>query len=94
METTTREEQTRKYVRDLRDFYVHVTIYLTVNVMLFAIDMLTPRGPWFYWPLLLWGVGVAANGGAVLASRRFFVTDWEERKVAKLRAREAHAKHA
>lgn len=92
--TTTTTDPTRAYVRALRDFYQHLAIYLVVNVMLFVIDAVTPGGPWFYWPLLFWGIAVAINGVTVLMSWRVLGADWEERKVNELRQRAAHAGRA
>jgi hypothetical protein len=93
MDPTPREDQAREYVQALRGFYVHVAIYLTANVVLFLLDLFTPGGPWFMWPLFGWGVAVAINGVAVLTSGRFFGPDWENRKLAKLREHEAAAGH-
>lgn len=87
------EDQAREYVRALRGFYVHLTIYLTANLLLFILDMLTPGGPWFMWPLFGWGIAVAMNGVAVLTSGRLLGPDWENRKVAKIREHEAAAGH-
>jgi hypothetical protein len=37
----------------LRDFYIHLAVYVAVNLFLFAINMLTNRDSlWFFWPLL------------------------------------------
>lgn len=84
-------DPTRKYVRELRDFYTHLSIWLVVSVLLFVIDALTPGGPWFYWPVLIWGVAVAINAVSVFFTGRFLGPDWEQRKVDSLRARGAHS---
>lgn len=50
---------------------IHATIYLSVNMMLFAIWLTTwqlndgTSYPWFVWPLMGWGVGLAAHYAAV-----------------------------
>ncbi len=36
--------------------------YAIVNAFLFGVDYVTPGGPWFYWPLLGWGLFVALSG--------------------------------
>ena len=84
----------REYVRALRGFYLHLATYLIANLMLFVLDVLTPGGPWFYRPLLIWGIAVALNGVTVFMSGRFFDAEWENRKVEKLHGRGAHAGHA
>lgn len=85
------DDQLREYVEALRGFYVHLAIYLVVNLMLFLIDMLTPGGPWFFWPLFGWGIAVLINAVAVFMTGRVFGADWMNRKVDALRARAAHS---
>lgn len=41
-----------------RALYAHATLFVIVNVALIAIDQTTPRGPWFIWPLIIWGIGL------------------------------------
>lgn len=45
--------------RRRRKLLSHLSSFTIVNVALFLIDMLTVGGPWFYWPLIGWGIGVA-----------------------------------
>ena len=61
MENDERYLSAQKTVRERRGLYTHAMIYAIVNTMLFTIDYLTPGGPWFYWPLAFWGVGLAIN---------------------------------
>jgi len=47
-------------------FYIHVTVYVLVNLLLLAINLrFTPGRLWFFWPLCGWGVGVICHGLAV-----------------------------
>jgi len=48
----------KKAVEERRGLYAHTLVYLIVNTMLFGIDFFTPGGPWFYWPLFGWGIGL------------------------------------
>src|SRR5688572_2968006 len=51
-----RREQERRELRD------HVRTYLAVNLLLVVIWALTGAGgAWFIWPLLGWGIGLAAH---------------------------------
>ena len=43
-------------------FYIHATVYVLVNLGLWAIATVTGRGPWNVWPLLGWGLGLAIHG--------------------------------
>jgi hypothetical protein len=60
-----RERAVRR-LRKQRDFHVHVTIYLAVNLFLVAIWWFTGAG--FFWPvfpIFAWGIGVVANAWEV-----------------------------
>jgi hypothetical protein len=55
-------EQALQRLKKKRDFKGHVFIYVAVNAMLVVIWALTSSG--FFWPIfpiLGWGIGVAAN---------------------------------
>lgn len=55
-------EQAIARLKKKRDFRAHVFIYVAVNAMLVVIWAVTGSG--FFWPIfpiLGWGVGVAAN---------------------------------
>ncbi len=52
----------RKRAKRKLDFYNHLLIYVIVNAMLFAINVISSPGDyWFFWPLLGWGVAVAIH---------------------------------
>jgi len=78
-------EQALKQARELRGFYNHLFIYILVNTFLGLIDWFSdPNEWWFYWPLLGWGVGLAAHGLNTYMGVRGFGADWEERKAREL----------
>lgn len=65
-ELESRAEEAR-WVRD--GFLIHAAVYVAVNVLLFVIWAVTDRGhPWFVYPLLGWGIGLAAHGAVVRVS--------------------------
>ena len=65
-------------------FYVHATIYLLVNVLLAAVDLRTGSGRWPIFPLLGWGIGLAAHGLAVLGPFERLRHRLVEREVERL----------
>ena len=66
-----------------------------MNALLFAINMITsPDSLWFYWPLLGWGVGLAAHGFSVFAGESLLGKEWEERKTREIMERERAARHS
>lgn len=84
MDETTRYEQARRRVEAIRSFNIHATVYVTVNLLLLTIDLLTPGGLWFYWPLIGWGIWLVSHGVSVFGATRFWGAEWEERKVNQL----------
>lgn len=67
----------------------HTLSFAVVNAGLYAVDLLTPGGPWFHWPLLGWGVGLAIHLGTTLFAGQ---EAWEEaarKRLERQRKREA-----
>ena len=78
-------ERAKKRVRDTRDLYVHIGVYVIVNAALFAINMITsPDTLWFFWPLLGWGVGLALHIFSFVTEGGLLGPEWEERKVREI----------
>jgi len=72
-------------VEALKGFYIHLTVYIVVNIGLFLIDTVaTPDGLWFFWPLTGWGIAVVIHGLTVLGRGRRLGADWEERKIREM----------
>lgn len=46
-------------------FRYHFLAYLVVNGILLVVNLMHPEHLWFFWPLLGWGIGLAAHGYAV-----------------------------
>ena len=43
-------------------FYIHLIIYLIVNLSLFLINLFfSPQAWWFFWPLIGWGIGLFSH---------------------------------
>jgi hypothetical protein len=56
----------KRRVGQIKGFYVHATVYVLVNALLIIINLLTsPDRLWFFYPLLGWGIGLAAHGLSV-----------------------------
>jgi hypothetical protein len=86
-------DRARGRVRKIRGFYIHSTVYVLVNLLLIAINLLTsPSVLWFVWPLLGWGIGLAAHGLAVFGlgggGGGLWGREWEERTIKKLQERD------
>lgn len=68
-------------VKELKGFYGNLTSYCLVIPFLLVLNLLTsPDHLWFYWPMLGWGMGLAAHGINVFGIGK----DWEEKKIKEL----------
>ena len=73
----------KKRVQLLKSFYIHLTVYVLVNMMLFFINLMSDAGNWwFLYPLLGWGIGLAVHAISTFGFG-LFSDDWEERKIKK-----------
>ncbi|MBS9803329.1 2TM domain-containing protein [Bacillus cereus] len=71
----------KKRMENLKAFYIHLTIYILINLMLFLINVTSDSSKlWFLYPLGGWGIGIVIHG---LTTFPFgiFGKEWEERKI-------------
>ncbi|KWU65227.1 histidine kinase [Bacillus mycoides] len=71
----------KKRMENLKAFYIHLTVYILVNLMLFIINISSDSSKlWFLYPLGGWGIGIVIHG---LTTFPFgiFGKEWEERKI-------------
>ena len=57
------EREALEYVRDIKGFYSHVIMYLIgAPAMVIASLFDSTDFAWYIWPIIGWGIGVAAHG--------------------------------
>ncbi|AXY09165.1 2TM domain-containing protein [Bacillus tropicus] len=81
MERDEKYLRAKKRVENLKAFYIHLTVYILVNLMLFFINISSDSSKlWFLYPLGGWGIGIVIHG---LTTFPFgiFGKEWEERKI-------------
>lgn len=89
MDEDKRYKKARKKVEELKGFYIHLFIYILVNLGMFIVNIVTtPRELWFYWPLFGWGIGILAHAMSVFGIRGLFGKEWEERKIKQIMEKE------
>ncbi|WP_454766083.1 sensor histidine kinase [Cupriavidus campinensis] len=82
-------DDARRRVRALRGFYMHAMLYVAVNAILIAVNLLTaPPRPWAGAPMAGWGMALAAHGILVWSRVGLLGRRWEERKIAEYMARD------
>ena len=85
----TKYQKAKERVEAIKGLYIHLTVYVVVNLILFSINMIvSPDGLWFLWPLMGWGVGVVIHALSVFGFGPGFGADWEEKKIAELMKKE------
>ena len=95
MSTDEPRRQARKYVKAIKGFYWHACIFCLVNAGLLVLNLTTPhKSVWSLWPMLGWGIGLAANWAAVFrrnSPRSWLGKNWEDRKIEEYLGREVSA---
>ena len=78
------EREALEYVRDIKGFYSHLMAYLiAVPVFIIADFFDNTDITWYIWPIMGWGIGVAAHGISVFEFFSPFNANWEKRQVEK-----------
>lgn len=78
-------DRARKYVKDVRDFYYHLMVFVLVNLFLVAIDLSGGAEAGLFgldfahWVIFGWGFGIIGHGISVFLG---------DRRVQKLYAEE------
>jgi hypothetical protein len=86
-----RYEEAKRRVKQLSVFYQHLVVYILVNAGLAVINLTSnPDEIWFTYPLLGWGIGIAAHGLTVFLGEGW-AKSWEERKIRKLMEKESRS---
>ena len=70
-----------KRVEEKKGFFIHLAIYIVVNLFLIALWAFTADGghPWFVWTLGGWGIGIIFHFLSVFVfSRR---SNWEKQEI-------------
>jgi len=103
MEIITMVTQERKYkkaqkkVKEIKDFYTHLTVYLIVNTVLILINLgifqngysniEIPKWSMFTTPFF-WGIGLFFHWLKVFKDNFKFFKDWEDKKIKEYMERE------
>lgn len=84
----------QKRVKEIKGFYVHLLVYVLVNVFLFIAS--SRNGDFFaevkdvnnYLTALFWGIGIIAHAASVFGSGLILGKKWEEKKIEELLEKE------
>ena len=94
METTNSNElrylQAKKRVKRIKGFYIHLLVYICVNILIVTLNFhdLKPGESYYQYKNFLtaffWGIGLLAHGLSVFLPNFILGNDWEERKTREL----------
>lgn len=80
-------------VKKKKGFYVHLSVYISVGIFFFAMNMATdPYDTWFFFPLMPWGIGLLIHYFTTFGfpGSKILTEDWEreelEREIERLQA--------
>lgn len=98
MERNYKEESSykaaQKKVKDIKGFYIHLLVYLFVNIALVVADAeITNFGNWNlevsnFYTAFFWGIGLLAHWASVFGSGVLLGKNWEEKKIRELMEKE------
>lgn len=91
MENQEAYQSAKKRVQAKIGFYIHLAVYVGVNILLIIINLATsPQYFWFRWPLLGWSIGLFFHGMFifVFSGRKF--KEIKERMIEEEMKREPH----
>ncbi|OBW96242.1 helix-turn-helix domain-containing protein [Gallibacterium salpingitidis] len=71
-----------KKVRQIRDFYIQLSIYFVINLLLFLINLImTPDYWWVIWVVIGWGIGILIKAFRIWVIPIWLDDEWERKKV-------------
>ena len=82
MENNEVYKDAKRKARALKEFYSHLSTYLTVNGIFLLINYLTSPGEWWaLYPLIGWGVCLTIHGLDTIVKVYGIWDKWEDNKV-------------
>lgn len=89
-EENIRYANAKEKVKKIKGFYIHLLVYIVVNVMIVFLNFqnLKPEESYFqfenFFTAFFWGIGLLAHGLSVFSPRFILGKDWEEKKIREL----------
>lgn len=80
----------QKRVKDIKEFYSHLTTYCLIIPLLIFINLYTSSEfLWFFFPMFGWGIGLAIHAFATFG----YGKDWEEKKIKEIMEKDNSVKN-
>jgi hypothetical protein len=75
----------KQKVEAMTGFYIHFAVFVLVMLVLLVANIVGADEWWVQWPLIGWGIGIAAHCWAVFGRVPQAVTNWQLRKIRALK---------
>ena len=88
-----------KRVKKLKGFYIHLLVYILVNIFIIISNFhdLKPGESYFkldnFATAFFWGIGLTAHAFSVFVPQFMFGKDWEERKIKEFMEKDTFNKY-
>ena len=84
MENQEAYQRAKKRAEAKIGFYIHLAVYVGVNILLIIINLSTsPQYIWFKWPLLGWGIGLFLHGMSIFVFSGKTFREMKEKMIEK-----------
>jgi hypothetical protein len=90
-------ENALKRVKRVKGFYMHLMVYVVINLMIVMINIQNLKAGESYFKLenfftaLFWGIGLLSHFLSVFGPDLFLGKNWEERKIKELMEQEKNS---
>ena len=85
-------QQALKRVKRIKGFYIHLIVYIFVNIFIYVMMIPKLHGDYFalrnFSTALCWGIGLLAHGISIFIPGLLMGKDWEGRKINELMEKE------
>lgn len=79
----------QKKVKEIREFYEHLTAYVLCNPIVVVVNyMVSPEYLWWIWSVMGWGIAIILHGFKVFEFPPFYNKKWENKKIHELLEKE------
>ncbi len=80
------EARAAKQYKAIRGFYIHCFVYVLVGLLLVLVNVLTGGKMWAQWPIIGWGIGIAAHAYAAFVASPKHLAAWEAQAIERAKA--------
>ena len=78
------EQEARKQVKELKEFYMHLFTYVVTLSFLLIVNLISnPDYLWVKWTAIGWGIGVIMHAMHVFETSSLFSSAWGKREIEK-----------